>query len=109
MTKVIGVDLMLAEKSEGKEYTIRNVCKEVRPAQMAHHMKHSVKWLVRVDRVDTKATFSNTFHVFAKEPPRLWSPLMMDRLTSTYQPVTIMESVFKRSQKGWRCFKPRES
>ena len=109
MTKVIGVDLMLAEKSEGKDYIIRNVCKEVRPAQMAHHMKHALKWLVRVDRVDSKANFSNTFHVFAKEPPRLWGPLMMDHLTGTYQPVTISEVTFKGSQKGLRCFKPRES
>ena len=57
MTKVIGVDLMLAEKSEGKDYIIRNVCREVRPAQMAHHMKHALKWLVRVDRVASKANF----------------------------------------------------
>ena len=99
---------MLAEKSEGKDYVIRNVCKTVKPHQMAHHMKHAVKWNIRVDKMDTKSRYSKTFDVFSKEAPRLWSPMMMDQLTEDYQAVTISEMVMKGSCKGLRCFKPRE-
>ena len=104
LTKICGVDLMVAEKSEGNGSVIRNVCKSINPFQMAHHMKHSVQWNIRVDKMDTKSRYSNTFFVFSKEAPRLWSPLMMDELTGQYQPVTIIEWVIKGSCKGLRCF-----
>ena len=38
-----------------------------------------------------EARYYNDYTVFAKEPPPVWNPRMMDLLSGQYQPVTITE------------------